>query len=185
MKSEKDEKYYSTDVLDTKGILRLIEFVPSPRAESMKMWLANLGSEKIDEVFDSEIAIKRAIEYYKKRGYSDSWIESRIKEIINRNKLTDTWKEHRIDKNYEYAILTSEIYKEWSGMTANEYKDLKGIRKESLRDNMTDIEITLTDLGEIAKNTKEQLEKELEETVISNKNMLPYHYKHRELENKK
>ena len=150
MKSKKDGKSYFTDTLDTKGILRLIESVPSFKAEPFKMWLANLGSERIDEVFDPEIAIKRAINYYRHRGYSDKWIEVRLKGILDRNKLTDIWKEGGISKDYEYGILTNEIYKEWSGMKANEYKSYKGIRKESLRDNMTDIEIALTDLSEIA-----------------------------------
>lgn len=128
-----DGKYYNTDTLDTKGILRLIESIPSPKAEPMKMWLANLGSERIDEVFDPEIAINRAVNYYRKKGYSDKWIESRLKGILNRNKLTDIWKSRGITKDYEYGILTNEIYKSWSGMKASEYKEYKGIRKESLR----------------------------------------------------
>lgn len=144
-----DGKLRETDTLDTIGILRLIESVPSPKAEPFKMWLANLGSERIDEVFDPEIAIKRAIEYYRKRGYSDKWIGVRLKGILGRNKLTDVWKDGGIEKNIEYAMLTNEIYKSWSGMKANEYKAYKGLRKESLRDNMTDIEVLLTDLGEI------------------------------------
>lgn len=146
----KDGKLRNTDMLDTKNIFRLIESVPSPKAEPFKMWLANLGSERIDEVFDPEIAIKRAIEYYRKRGYSDKWIEVRLKGILGRNKLTDVWKDGGIEKNIEYAMLTNEIYKSWSGMKANEYKAYKGLRKESLRDNMSDIEVLLTDLGEIA-----------------------------------
>ena len=146
----KDGKLRNTDMLDTKNIFRLIESVPSPKAEPFKMWLANLGSERIDEVFDPEIAIKRAIEYYRKRGYSDKWIEVRLKGILGRNKLTDVWKDGGIEKNIEYAMLTNEIYESWSGMKANEYKAYKGLRKESLRDNMTDIEVLLTDLGEIA-----------------------------------
>ena len=145
----KDGKMRMTDVLDTEGIFRLIESVPSPKAEPFKMWLASLGKERIDEVFDPEKAIDRAIEYYRKKGYSDSWIEVRLKGILNRKKLTDVWKENGITENYEYAMLTNEIYKTWSGMKANEYKDFKGIRKESLRDNMTDIEVILTDLGEV------------------------------------
>ena len=149
MKSS-DGKYYNTDTLDTKNIFRLIESIPSPKAEPFKMWLANLGSERIDEVFDPEIAIKRAIEYYRKRGYSDKWIEVRLKGILGRNKLTDVWEDGGIEKNIEYAMLTNEIYKSWSGMKASEYKAYKGLRKESLRDNMTDIEVLLTDLGEIA-----------------------------------
>ena len=147
--SKKDNKNYLTDVLDTEGIFRLIESVPSPKAEPFKMWLASLGKERIDEVFDPEKAIDRAIEYYRKKGYSDSWIEVRLKGILNRKKLTDVWKENGITENYEYAMLTNEIYKTWSGMKANEYKEFKGIRKESLRDNMTDIEVILTDLGEV------------------------------------
>ncbi|CDE95324.1 prophage antirepressor [Clostridium sp. CAG:914] len=147
--SKKDNKNYLTDVLDTEGIFRLIESVPSPKAEPFKMWLASLGKERIDEVFDPEKAIDRAIDYYRKKGYSDSWIEVRLKGILNRKKLTDVWKENGITENYEYAMLTNEIYKTWSGMKATEYKEFKGIRKESLRDNMTDIEVILTDLGEV------------------------------------
>ncbi len=149
MVSPKDGKSYVTDVLDTKGILRLIESVPSPKAEPFKVWLANLGSERIDEVFDPEKAIKRAVNYYRKRGYSLAWIESRIKAILDRNKLTDVWQDGGIKNNFEFGILTNEIYKGWSGMKANEYKAYKGLRKENLRDNMTDIEIALTNIGEI------------------------------------
>lgn len=199
----KDGKYRETDVLDTKGILRLIESIPSPKAEPFKMWLANLGSERIDEVFDPEIAVNRAVEYYRKRGYDDKWIKSRLTGIVDRFKLTDVWKESGIVKDYEYGILTNEIYKSWSGMKASEYKAYKGLRKESLRDNMIDIEVALTDLGEIAtrelakehkpfgleenkkiarrggniaKITRDNLEKELGRTVISNKNALNYEY---------
>ena len=204
MKSLKDGKNYLTDVLDTKGILRLIESVPSPKAEPFKLWLANVGSERIDEVFDPEKAINRAINYYKKRGYDDEWIKKRLTAILNRNKLTDAWKETGIKENYEYAILTNEIYKEWSGMKASDYKEYKGLRKESLRDNMTDREIARTDLGEIAtrelvkthkpngleqnkkiakmggnttKIARDDLEKKLEKTVISKTNSLSYEYK--------
>ena len=147
--SKKDNKNYLTDTLDTEGIFRLIESVPSPKAEPFKMWLASLGKERIDEVFNPEKAIDRTVEYYRKKGYSDSWIEVRLKAVLNRKKLTDVWKENGITENYEYAMLTNEIYKAWSGMKANEYKEFKGIRKESLRDNMTDIEVVLADLGEI------------------------------------
>ena len=129
MKSKKDGKSYLTDVLDTKGILRLIESIPSPKAEPFKIWLANLGSERIDEVFDPEIAINRAVDYYRKRGYSDKWIRDRLNGIVNRKQLTDVWKEGGITENKEYAILTNEIYKEWSGMKASEYKEFKGLRK--------------------------------------------------------
>lgn len=203
LKSSKDGKMYLTDTLDTKGILRLIESVPSPKAEPFKVWLANLGSDRIDEIFDPEKAIKRAIDYYRNRGYSDDWIERRLKGILDRNKLTDVWKENGIKENYEFAVLTNEIFKTWSGMKASEYKDYKGIRKESLRDNMSDIEVTLTDLGEIAtrelakkrrpkglqenkkiakeggevaKTARDDLEKKLGETVISKENSLNYKY---------
>ena len=203
MKSKKDGKNYLTDTLDTKGVFRLIESVPSKKAEPFKLWLAKIGSERIDEVFDPEIAIKRAVNYYRNRGYSDKWIEARLKGILTRNKLTDVWKENGIEKDYEYAILTNEIYKSWSGMKASEYKEYKNIRKESLRDNMTDIEVALTDLGEIAtrelakehrpygleenknvakmgghaaKVAREDLEKNLGKTVISHKNALDYQY---------
>ena len=208
-----DGKLRETDTLDTKGILRLIESIPSPKAEPFKMWLANLGSERIDEVFDPEIAIKRAIDYYRKRGYSDKWIETRLKGILSRNKLTDVWKENGITKDYEYGILTNEIYKSWSGMKSSEYKEYKGIRKESLRDNMTDVEIALTDLGKIAtreltkeykpqglnenkemakrggniaKITRDSLEKELGRAVITKENTLNYQYidSSKEIENK-
>ncbi len=145
-----DGKLRETDTLDTKGILRLIESVPSPKAEPLKVWLANLGSERIDEVFDPEIAINRAVSYYRQKGYPDEWIKKRLIGIVDRFKLTDIWKEGGISKPVEYALLTNEIYKSWSGMKASEYKTFKGLRKESLRDNMTDIEIALTDLGEIA-----------------------------------
>ncbi len=145
MKSKKDGKSYFTDTLDTKGILRLIESVPSPKAEPFKIWLASLGNDRINEVLDPEIAINRAVEYYRKRGYDDKWIKARLAGIVDRFKLTDVWKESGITKNYEYGILTNEIYKSWSGMKASEYKAFKGIRKESLRDNMTDIEVALTD----------------------------------------
>ena len=198
-----DGKYRETDTLDTKGILRLIESVPSSKAEPFKVWLASLGSERIDEVFDPEIAIKRSIDYYRKRGYTDEWIESRLKGILNRNKLTDVWKECGISSGVEYGILTNEIYKEWSGMKASEYKDFKRLRKESLRDNMTDIEVALTDLGEIAtrelakehrpyglkenkkiakmggntaKVARDDLERKLGKSVVSNENSLNYKY---------
>ena len=199
----KDGKLRETDTLDTKGILRLIESVPSSKAEPFKLWLAKIGSDRIDEIFDPEIAINRAINYYRNRGYSDKWIERRLKGILDRNKLTDIWKENGIKGNLEYAILTNEIYKSWSGMKANEYKEYKNIRKESLRDNMTDMEIALTDLGEIAtrelakehkpygleenkkvakmgghaaKVARDDIEKNLGKTVISRKNALNYKY---------
>lgn len=209
----KDGKYRETDVLDTKGILRLIESVPSPKAEPFKLWLANLGSERIDEVFNPELAVNRAVEYYRKKGYPDEWIKARLNGIVDRFKLTDIWKEGGINKPIEYAMLTNEIYKEWSGMKANEYKAYKGIRKESLRDNMSDIEVALTDLGEIAtrelakehkpygleqnkkiakmgghaaKVARDDIEKNLGKSVISSSNALNYQYldENKQIENK-
>lgn len=204
LKSQKDGKSYLTDVLDTKGILRLIESVPSPKAEPFKVWLANLGSERIDEVFDPEIAINRAVNYYRRLGYSDEWIKKRLNGIVDRFKLTDIWKDGGIEKPVEYAMLTNEIYKGWSGMKASEYKAYKGIRKESLRDNMTDIEVILTDLGEVAtrdiattehpqgfsenmkvaarggqvaNDARISYEQATKKSAISNKNALNYQYK--------
>ena len=198
-----DGKMRLRDTLDTKGIFRLIESVPSPKAEPFKLWLAQLGSDRIDEVFDPEKAIVRAIDYYKKRGYDDKWIQSRIHAIFKRNELTDVWKENGIVDDVEYAILTNDIYKGWSGMTAREYKKYKGIRKENLRDNMSDIEVILTDLGEtvtrdiarnerpfglsenrkaarrggsVAKKTKEFYEETTGLKAVTNSNSLDYNY---------
>ena len=198
-----DGKLRETDTLDTKGILRLIESVPSPKAEPFKLWLASLGNERINEVFDPELAVDRAINYYRSRGYDDEWIEARLKGIINRNKLTDAWKSAGINEGYEFGVLTNEIYKEWSGMDAKSYKEFKGLRKESLRDNMSDIEIALTDLGEIAtrelvkeykpyglkenkkvakaggnvaKVAKDNLEEKLGKSIVSKQNKLGYKY---------
>ena len=154
-----DGKMRNSDILDTKGILRLIESVPSPKAEPFKVWLASLGSERIDEVFDPEKAVNRAVEYYRRKGYSDESIKARLSGIVDRFKLTDIWKSGGIEKPIEFALLTNEIYKNWSGMKASEYKQYKGIRKESLRDNMTDIEIALTNIGEIAARDIARVEK--------------------------
>ena len=145
-----DGKYYNTDVCDIEGIFRIIESIPSKNAEPIKQWLAYLGKERIDEVFDPSLTVQRAIDTYRNKGYDEAWITKRIKGIQERKKLTDVWKDGGVVSNIEYAMLTNEIYKSWSGMKANEYKEFKGIRKESLRDNMTDIEMLLTDLGEIA-----------------------------------
>ena len=125
----KDGKMRYTDMLDTKNIFRLIESIPSPKAEPFKMWLANLGSERIDEVFNPELAVNRAVEYYRKKGYDDKWIKSKLTGIVDRFKLTDVWKKSGIIKDYEYGILTNEIYKTWSGMKASEYKAYKGSEK--------------------------------------------------------
>jgi len=199
----KDGKMRETDTLDTKGILRLIESIPSPKAEPFKMWLAKLGSDKIDEAFDPSKGIDQMIDFYLKKGYTLEWIESRIKAIIDRKKLTNTWKENGVTEGVEYAILTNDIYKEWSGMTAQEYKSYKGIRKENLRDNMTDLEVAITNIGElatreiaknekpfglsnnrkvakrgggVAKRTKDFFEEETGSKVISKDNSLNYQY---------
>ena len=119
MKSQKDGKNYLTDTLDTKGILRLIESIPSPKAEPFKLWLAKMGNDRIDEVFDPELAINRAVDYYRSRGYNDNWIKARMTGVVDRRKLTDVWKENGITKNIEYAVLTNEIYQAWLGMKAS------------------------------------------------------------------
>ncbi len=136
-----DGKYYNTDVCDIEEMFRIIESIPSKNAEPIKQWLARLGRERIDETFDPSIALQRAIDLYRAKGYDEDWIAKRIKTIQERKKLTDVWKENGIESNIEYAILTNEIYKEWSGMTAKEYKQYKGLRKESLRDNMDNINL--------------------------------------------
>ena len=146
----KDGKMRNTDMLNTEGIFRLIESIPSPKAEPFKLWLAKLGRQEVDNVFDPSKGIDKMIDYYLSKGYTLKWVEARIKAIIDRKKLTNTWKENGITDNVDYAILTNQIYKSWSGMTASEYKAHKNIRKENLRDNMTDIEVLLTDLGELA-----------------------------------
>ena len=198
-----DGKIRLRDVMITRDIFRLIESVPSPKAEPFKLWLANLGSERIDEVFDPEIAVNRAITYYRNKGYTDEWIKRRLTGIVDRLKLTDVWKEGGITKPIEFAMLTNEIYKVWSGMKASEYKAYKGLRKENLRDNMTDIEVALTNIGEIAardiaqeehpegikenlkvaarggsvaKGARDLYEKETKRKAISEKNALNYKY---------
>ena len=204
-----DGKMRLRDAMVIKDIFRLIESIPSPKAEPFKVWLANLGSERVDEVFDPERAVKRAVHYYKMHGYDDEWIKLRLAGIVDRNKLTDVWREGGIKEDYEFGILTNEIYQGWSGMKANEYKEFKGIRKESLRDNMTDLEVLLTDIGEvttrelakehkpygleenkevarsgaeIANITRKEIESRLGKPVISDANKLSYQYKD---ENKK
>ncbi len=199
-----DGKYRETDVLDTEGIFRLIESVPSPKAEPFKVWLAKLGRQEVDNAFDPSIGIDKMIDYYLRKGYTLEWIEARIKAIIDRKKLTNTWNELGVEGNNSFAILTNEIYKEWSGMDAKKYKEFKNIRKENLRDNMSDIEVALTDLGEVAtrelakkhkpigleenkkvaklgghaaKVAKEDIEKNLGKKIVTKENNLLYKYK--------
>ena len=199
----KDGKYRMTDVVDIEGMFRIIESMPSKNAEPIKQWLAHLGSERVDEIFDPSIAAQRSIDLYRAKGYDEVWIAKRIKGIQDRKALTDVWQAGNIKEGKEFAILTNEIYKEWSGMSAKEYKQYKGLRKEFLRDNMSDIEVASSDLGEIAtrelakkhkpygleqnkkiarmggntaKIAREDLEKKLEASVITNANRLNYKY---------
>ena len=144
-----DGKYYKTDCLDTKGVLRLVQSIPSPKAEPFKMWLAKVGSERLDEIADPEKAVMRAADFYRSKGYTDGWINQRLQTIEMRKKLTDEWQERGVKEGAEYAILTDEMTKAWSGMSVKEYKKLKGLKKENLRDNMTDIELVLNMLAEV------------------------------------
>ena len=144
-----DGKKYKTDCADTEGILRIIQSIPSPKAEPFKRWLAKVGSERIEEIQNPELAMDRMKELYEKKGYSKSWINMRERGIATRHNLTDEWKERGISKGIEYAILTNEIYKSGFGVTAKEYKDIKGLHdSQNLRDSMTNIELALTNLGE-------------------------------------
>lgn len=154
-----------TDVVDIEGMFRIIESIPSKNAEPIKQWLAHLGSERVDEIFDPSLAAQRSIDLYRVKGYDEGWIAKRIKGIQDRKVLSDVWQAGNIKEGKEFVILTNEIYKEWSGMSAKEYKQYKGLRKESLRDNMSDIEVALEDL-----------EKKLEASVIINVNRLNYKY---------
>ena len=203
-----DGKYRLTDVTDIEGMFRIIESIPSKNAEPIKQWLAKLGSERIDEVFDPSIAMQRSIDLYRAKGYDENWIAKRMKSIQNRKQLTDVWKENGIEDAKEYAILTNEIYKTWSGMTSKEYKEYKGLRKENLRDNMDSIELILTDLseeatkrlaekhkpvgldgnikvakvgGNVAKVARNELESNLGESIITSSNRLDYEYDNKEM----
>jgi len=144
-----DGKFYDTDVLDTKGILRLIQSVPSPKAEPLKMWLAEVGIDRLNEIADPEKAILRGAEFYRKKGYPEGWINQRLQTIEMRKELTDEWQRRGITKEMEYAILTNEMTKAWSGLSLREYKELKDLNKENLRDNMTNIELVLNMLAEV------------------------------------
>ena len=198
-----DGKYRLTDVTDIEGMFRIIEAIPSKNAEPIKQWLAKLGKERIDEVFDPSLTVQRAIDMYRAKGYDEDWIIKRIKGIQDRKKLTDTWKNGRVTEEVEFAILTNDIYEEWSGMTAKEYKKYKGLRKESLRDNMSELEVALADIGElttrklaekykpigleenrkiakqggqVANNTRKDIEVRLKESVVTKDNALSYQY---------
>jgi hypothetical protein len=143
-----DGKKRNIQAADTKGILRLVQSIPSPKAEPFKLWLAKVGSERIDEINDPEIGFERLMETYQKKGYSKEWINQRLKSIEIRKELTDEWESRGVKKGLEYAILTDEITKTWSGLTTKQYKQLKQLKKESLRDNMTNMELVLNMLAE-------------------------------------
>lgn len=194
-----DGKMRETDVADMQGIFRIIQSIPSPKAEPFKMWLAEVGKERIDEIIDPELTIDRALETYVKKGYSREWINQRLQAIQVRKELTDAWQDHGVEQGREYAILTNEISKAWSGMTTRQYKDFKGLKKQNLRDNMTTTELILNMLaetatkditntsnpqtfeenkkvsqrgGNVAKVAKETLERETGQPVITSKNAI-------------
>lgn len=196
-----DGKMRETDVADMQGIFRIIQSVPSPKAEPFKMWLAEVGKERIDEIIDPELTIDRALDTYLKKGYSREWINQRLQAIQVRKELTDTWQDHGVKAGKEYAILTNEISKAWSGMATREYKNLKGLKNENLRDNMSTLEIVLNmlaeattteltktknpqgldenkkvakDGGSIAGNARKEIEKETGQPVITSKNAIDF-----------
>ena len=196
-----DGKMRLTDVADIQGIFRVIQSIPSPKAEPFKMWLAQVGKDRIDEITDPELTIDRALETYLKKGYSKEWINQRLQAIQVRKELTDAWQEHGVKKGIEYAILTDEISKAWSGLATREYKDLKGLKKENLRDNMSTLELVLNMLAEattteltnihnpngleenkkvakrggtIAGNTRKEIEADTGKSVITAKNVVDF-----------
>ena len=196
-----DGKMRLTDVADIQGIFRIIQSIPSPKAEPFKMWLAQVGKDRIDEITDPELTIDRALETYLKKGYSKEWINQRLQAIQVRKELTDAWQEHGVKKGIEYAILTDEISKAWSGLATREYKDLKGLKKENLRDNMSTLELVLNMLAEattteltnihnpngleenkkvakrggtIAGNTRKEIEADTGKSVITAKNAVDF-----------
>ena len=202
-----DGKYYKTDVLDTEGVLRLVQSIPSPKAEPFKLWLAKVGSERLDEMQDPEIAINRALQFYLAKGYSPEWINQRLKSIEIRKALTDEWQRSGV-KNSEYALLTDILTQEWSGMKTREYKNFKGLKKENLRDNMSNLELVLNMLaevstteiskqknpktlnenksvakqgGSVAKEARKKLELETGKPVITDENFLPNQRKARRI----
>ena len=189
-----DGKMRETDCLDTKGVLRLVQSISSPKAEPFKMWLAQVGSERLDEIADPEKAILRGADFYRAKGYTEGWINQRLQTIEMRKELTDEWKSRGIEQEKDYAILTNEMTKAWSGLSVKEYKELKGLKKENLRDNMTNIELVLNMLaevtttaiskqeqpdtfeesktiakrgGKVAKNARTDIESQLGQSVIS------------------
>ena len=205
-----DGKMRLTDVLDTEGVLRLVQSIPSPKAEPFKLWLAKVGRERLDEIQNPEIAINRALQYYLAKGYSPEWVNQRLKSIEIRKALTDEWKRSGVADN-QYGILTDILTQEWSGMKTHEYKDFKGLKKESLRDNMSNMELVLNMLaevstteiskeknpktleenksvakqgGSVAKEARKQIELQTGKSVITDENFLPQNRKPRQIEAK-
>ena len=154
-----DGKMRETDVLNTKGVLRLVQSIPSPKAEPFKVWLAQVGADRLDEIADPEKAIMRGADFYRAKGYTEGWINQRLQTIEMRKELTDEWKARGIEKEKDYAILTNEMTKAWSGLSVKEYKQKKGLKKENLRDNMTNIELVLNMLAEVTATTISKQEK--------------------------
>ena len=207
-----DGKFYKTDALDVEGCLRLVQSVPSPKAEPVKLWLAQVGYERMKEMSDPSIAIDRARETYQKLGRSEKWIQQRMMGQETRNKLTDYWKDHEITQSEEFAILTNIIHQEWTGLSVKEHKNLKGLKSQNLRDHMSEAELIFTALaelstrqiaesvnatgmeenkksakrgGKIAKEAKEKLELETGQKVVSDSNFLPTQRKSKQIQNKK
>lgn len=204
-----DGKFYNTDVADTEQLFRLIQSVPSKKAEPFKLWLAQVGRERIDEIEDPELGFDRLMETYLKKGYSKEWVNQRLKSIEVRKDLTDEWDKRGVKKGQEYAILTDEITKAWSGLSVKQYKNHKGLKKENLRDNMSNLELVLNMLAEattteiskekkpknfveskkiakqggtIAGNTRKQIEQKTGKKVVNNLNAADYLEKNKELE---
>lgn len=168
LKSPKDGKRYKTDVATTEQLLRIIQSIPSKKAEPFKLWLAQVGRERIEEIIDPELTIERALATYAKKGYPADWINQRLQTIRARKELTDAWKDHGVEEGKEYAILTDEVTKAWSGMSTRQYKNLKGLKKENLRDNMSTLELALNMLAEATTTelTKVQNPQGLEENKV-------------------
>ena len=159
LKSPRDGKRYLTDVANTEQILRIIQSIPSKKAEPFKLWLAQVGRERLEETMDPELLVERLVASYERKGYTREWINQRLQAISARKELTDEWKDRGVRQGKEYAILTDELTKAWSGMTTRQYKNLKGLKKESLRDNMSTTELTLNQLAEVATRELSQQEK--------------------------
>ena len=164
-----DGKYYKTDVATTQQLFRLIQSIPSPKAEPFKIWMAQVAAERLDQMQDPELSIEQAMKDYKRLGYSDNWINQRLKSIEIRKELTDEWKKHGLQEGVQFATLTDIIYQTWSDMTARQYKQFKGLKKENLRDNMTNKELVLNMLAELS--TKEISESNHPETFEDHKNI--------------